>query len=133
MKQRSLSFLIKLGFVLAGVSVTFFVLSLQFTLAPWIVLVFSVFAGFFLSALLPMCIEFGVEICYPASEGVVAGLLLLVGNLYGLIFFAFLGIMIQKSNGSTVALWFLLFVCWCCCIGSLFLYGECKRMKFEGN
>ena len=39
----------------------------------WVVLVFSGFAGFFLLALLPMCIELGVEVTYPATEGVVTG------------------------------------------------------------
>eukprot|EP00009_Paramoeba_aestuarina_P002456 CAMPEP_0201510002 /NCGR_PEP_ID=MMETSP0161_2-20130828/2878_1 /ASSEMBLY_ACC=CAM_ASM_000251 /TAXON_ID=180227 /ORGANISM="Neoparamoeba aestuarina, Strain SoJaBio B1-5/56/2" /LENGTH=164 /DNA_ID=CAMNT_0047905113 /DNA_START=862 /DNA_END=1356 /DNA_ORIENTATION=- len=128
--------LIKLAFGCAAIAVTLFLLAMQFGWPPWVVLFLSGISGFFLLALLPMCVELGVEVTYPATEGVVTGALLLIGNFYGLIFFFILQILIkdEDSDGdldSTLSLWVLLGICWICCLGSVFIYGDYKRLDFE--
>ncbi len=140
-ETKKFLFLIKLAFGLAAISNVFFIVSMQYQLPSWVVLVACGCSGFFLLALLPMCIELGVEVCYPATEGVVSGLLLLVGNLFGLIFFFLFQALISKEDNSdgtveldsTISLWFILFTALATCSGSVFIFGDYKRMKFEAR
>ena len=79
---------------------------MQFRMSNWVVLFFSGFAGFFLLALLPMCIELGVEVTYPATEGVVTGISLSL-SLY--IYLLLLLIPLKKVLCSYLAIFMALF------------------------
>jgi MFS family permease len=133
--------LIRVSFFFAAIFLSSFIISMEFEAPPWVVYLTSGLAGFFLLALLPMCIEFGVEVTYPCTEGVVSGLILLTGNLYGLAFFFFLQALIRENDvnstgdtndlNSSLSLWFIMFAGIAVCIGGFFIFGETKRLNFE--
>merc|ERR1719354_483723 len=93
--------------------------------------------GFIMLALLPICIELGVEVTYPCAEGVVAGAIKFFGNLFGLFFFFMLEFLISiretgdSDSDSGLALWYVMFTSLCCSIGGMFLHGRYLRKEFE--
>ena len=132
--------LIKVGFLCSEISVIGLILAMQFELAKWLVLLMAGISGFCLLALLPMCIELGVEVCYPAPEGTVTGALMLTGTLFGLVFFFVMQILLvedEDSDGvssvtdSSASLWFMLGATTFVCFGSLFIHGDYLRLEFE--
>ena len=56
--------------------------------------------GFFLLAAGPIGFQYGAEVAYPAPEGTTTGLLLLVGQVSGIIFILGMDQFKQASSGS---------------------------------
>lgn len=141
--------MVRIAFLGAMAGMVSLVIVLQLTAPEWSVFLTCGIAGFFLLALLPMCIEYGCEVTYPATESVVAGTLLLMGNLWGLFFFFIMTVLIYpvpcepgqppsnlktgECENSSISLWFFMFVGVSCWIGSFFIHGEYKRLNFEAK
>ena len=86
-------------------------------MASWVVLLFSGFAGFFLLALLPMCIELGVEVTYPATEGVVTGIYLFYLSIISyLLIYLFFFCFVKKR--CFIVTWKSLRSYFFCCFGN---------------
>jgi cyanate permease len=56
--------------------------------------------GYFLLSAGPIGFQYGAEIAYPASEGMSNGLLLMMGQISGIIFIVFMDILKSPVNGS---------------------------------
>eukprot|EP01104_Vermistella_antarctica_P017691 TRINITY_DN6317_c0_g1_i2.p1 TRINITY_DN6317_c0_g1~~TRINITY_DN6317_c0_g1_i2.p1 ORF type:complete len:528 (+),score=75.56 TRINITY_DN6317_c0_g1_i2:104-1585(+) len=92
----------------------------------WMVMIGFGMSGFFLMALLPIAMEAAVEVTYPCPEAVLTGVLLLVGNLFGV------GIFVAMQFIPTPwSLWFATGVGFLCFLGSFFFKGRYKRLEFE--
>lgn len=52
----------------------------------WPMLISSFFFGFFIMSAGPIAFQYGAETCYPATESMVQGLLLLAGQISGILF-----------------------------------------------
>ena len=127
--------LCRISFLLSAVTSILFVCAIQFRLPPYAVLLFAALFGFFLLSLLPLCLEFAVEVTYPAAEGVVTGTIMWIGNIYGLASFFFTNaLIVNGADGQTessVALWFNMFGMVCCGVGGAFLHGSMRRRREE--
>ncbi len=60
------------------------------------------FMGFFLLSAGPIGFQYGAEIAYPASEGMSNGLLLMMGQISGIVFIIGMDLMKSQVNGSMV-------------------------------
>ncbi len=72
--------------LLAVVGSTLGLIGITFTTSYWFLLVSSFFFGFFLLSAGPVGFQYGAEITHPAPEGTSNGLLLLMGQISGIIF-----------------------------------------------
>lgn len=75
------------------------------TFAPGlgVLLIGAVIMGFFLLAAGPIGFQYGAEVAYPAPEGTTTGLLLLVGQVSGIIFILAMDQFKQAGSGSMTA------------------------------
>eukprot|EP01116_Phalansterium_solitarium_P011582 TRINITY_DN27303_c0_g1_i1.p1 TRINITY_DN27303_c0_g1~~TRINITY_DN27303_c0_g1_i1.p1 ORF type:complete len:455 (-),score=90.73 TRINITY_DN27303_c0_g1_i1:103-1275(-) len=93
--------------------------------------------GFFAIALMPACMEAGVEVTYPMPEATVTAMLMLVGNLSGAMVIVVMTVLQMpppnpNADGSMEhSMWFCLCLAVCCMIGMLFFSGPYKRYEFE--
>lgn len=67
-------------------------------------LISSLVFGFFLMAGAPICYQYSAEICYPAPEATSQGLLMLVGQISGIIFIFGTDILTAESASKTPAM-----------------------------
>jgi sugar phosphate permease len=84
--------------VLAIVGATFGLAGLTYVTGYALLLVFSFIFGFFLLSAGPIGFQYGAEITYPAPEGTSNGLLLLMGQISGIVFI--LGMDTFKAPGT---------------------------------
>jgi MFS family permease len=72
--------------IIAIASATLGLVGLAFTWNFWLVLISAFILGFFLLSAGPIGFQYGAEITYPAPEGTSNGLLLLMGQISGILF-----------------------------------------------
>jgi sugar phosphate permease len=72
--------------VLAVVGATLGLVGVTYATSYWLLLVSAFVLGFFLLSAGPIGFQYGAEVAYPAPEGTSNGLLLLVGQISGIIF-----------------------------------------------
>jgi sugar phosphate permease len=72
--------------VLAIAGATLGLVGLTYATSYWLLLVSALVLGFFLLSAGPIGFQYGVEVAYPAPEGTSNGLLLLMGQISGIIF-----------------------------------------------
>jgi MFS family permease len=72
--------------LLAGIGATVGLIGITFSTSYWLLLVSAFAFGFFLLSAGPIGFQYGAEITYPAPEGTSNGLLLLMGQISGIIF-----------------------------------------------
>jgi MFS-type transporter involved in bile tolerance (Atg22 family) len=70
----------------------------------WLLLAAGFVFGFFLLSAAPICYQYGAEICYPAPEATSEGLLLLAGQISGIIFIFGMDILTAASASKTPAM-----------------------------
>ena len=77
---------------------------LTFAGSYWLLLASCLIFGFFLMAGAPICFQYGAEICYPAPEATSQGLLLLAGQISGIIFIFGMDILTAAGASKTPAM-----------------------------
>jgi len=89
-------------------------IGLTIALSYVLLLASSFILGFFLLSAGPIAFQYGAEITYPAPEGTTTGLLLMAGQVSGIIFIFAMDIFRSPSTGSMtpslLAFIFLLFL-----------------------
>ena len=75
-------------------------IGITFALSYGVLLAGAAIMGFFLLAAGPIGFQYGAEVAYPAPEGTTTGLLLLVGQVSGIIFILGMDQFKQASSGS---------------------------------
>jgi cyanate permease len=86
--------------VLAVAASIFGLIGITFALHYAVLLAGAAIMGFFLLAAGPIGFQYGAEIAYPAPEGTTTGLLLLVGQVSGIIFILGMDQFRQAGSGS---------------------------------
>ena len=117
-------------FACCTISLLIFTLLLQFTSNfPLVFASFCIF-GFFSYPYMTVGLEHAAEVTYPISEGTTSGILLLVGNMYGILMTFIFGAIIEKGYSHVAG--YLMALCYA--VGLLMAYlihGELKRLKHD--
>jgi sugar phosphate permease len=92
--------------------------------------------GFFGFALLPIAVDFGVELTYPVPESVIVGLVMTAEQVFCLIFSFLSSFLIEgkKENHAGVkisAAIFCAFLCVATLLGIFLIKEDLKRIKFQ--
>jgi len=88
--------------------------------------------GFFMLAMLPVCMEAGVEYTHPTPEATVAGVMMTLGSLCGVICLLVMEFLQEPDEGSMwKSLIFGFSVSVCCAGCTLFLRPNYKRLEYE--
>jgi cyanate permease len=91
--------------VLAIIGATLGLAGVTFAASYWLLLVSAFVLGFFLLSAGPIGFQYGAEVSYPAPEGTSNGLLLLMGQISGIIFiFAMDGFRSPETGSMTSSL-----------------------------
>ena len=86
--------------MMAVLGATLGLLGITFALSYWLLLVSAFVFGFFLLSAGPVGFQYGAEITFPAPEGTSNGLLLLMGQISGVIFILALDSFKSPTTGS---------------------------------
>jgi MFS family permease len=86
--------------VLALAGATLGLAGITFATAYWLLLVSASALGFFLLAAGPIGFQYGAEVAYPAPEGTTNGLLLLMGQISGIVFIFGMDALKSSATGS---------------------------------
>jgi cyanate permease len=86
--------------VLALAGATVGLAGITFVTAYWLLLVSAFALGFFLLAAGPIGFQYGAEVAYPAPEGTTNGLLLLMGQISGIVFIFGMDPLKSPATGS---------------------------------
>ena len=86
--------------VLALAGATLGLAGITFVTAYWLLLVSAFALGFFLLAAGPIGFQYGAEVAYPAPEGTTNGLLLLMGQISGIVFIFGMDALKSPATGS---------------------------------
>ncbi|RPI98547.1 MAG: hypothetical protein EHM31_11595 [Candidatus Aminicenantes bacterium] len=73
---------------------------MTYATAAWLLFLSGFVFGFFLLSAGPIAFQFGAEITHPAPEGTSNSLLILMGQVSGIIFIVAMDAMKDKSTGS---------------------------------
>jgi cyanate permease len=98
LRKRKIFMVITTIFALPGLA------GLAFAGSYWLLLVSSLIFGFFLMSGGPISFQYSAEICYPAPEATSQGLLMLVGQISGIIFVFGMDIAAAESASKTPAM-----------------------------
>lgn len=91
--------------LLAVIGATVGLIGITFSTSYWLLLVSAFAFGFFLLSAGPIGFQYGAEITYPAPEGTSNGLLLLMGQISGIIFiFGMDGFKATETGSMTIPL-----------------------------
>jgi MFS family permease len=91
----------RVPFIVLAVSASIFgLIGITFALHYGVLLAGAAIMGFFLLAAGPIGFQYGAEVAYPAPEGTTTGLLLLVGQVSGIIFILGMDQFKQAGSGS---------------------------------
>ena len=85
---------------LAVVGATLGLIGITFVTSYWLLLVSAFVFGFFLLSAGPIGFQYGAEVTHPAPEGTSNGLLLLMGQISGIVFILGLDIFKSPETGS---------------------------------
>jgi MFS family permease len=86
--------------VLALAGATLGLAGITFVTAYWLLLISAFALGFFLLAAGPIGFQYGAEVAYPAPEGTTNGLLLLMGQISGIVFIFGMDALKSPATGS---------------------------------
>jgi sugar phosphate permease len=86
--------------MLSVVGATVGLAGLTFATSYWLLLVSAAVLGFFLLSAGPIGFQYGAEVTYPAPEGTSNGLLLLIGQISGIIFIFGMDMSKSPETGS---------------------------------
>jgi MFS family permease len=86
--------------ILALVGAILGLIGITFAYQYWFLLLSSFFLGFFLLSAGPIGFQYGAEVTYPAPEGTSNGLLLLMGQISGILFIIVLDMLKSSVDGS---------------------------------
>jgi MFS family permease len=98
LRKRKIFMVITTIFAIPGLA------GLAFAGSYWLLLVSSLVFGFFLMSGAPISFQYSAEICYPAPEATSQGLLMLVGQISGIIFVFGMDIAAAESASKTPAM-----------------------------
>jgi len=104
---------------------------ISFAADYWLLIVSSFAMGFFLLSAGPIGFQYGAEIAFPASEGMSNGLLLLMGQISGIIFIV--GMDFLKSPGSGSMTFPLIILLLLMCLGLIFSTRLKESDLLSGN
>ncbi|HVN16663.1 MAG TPA: MFS transporter [Anaerolineales bacterium] len=110
--------------LLAVVGATFGLVGVTYAIGYWLLLVSSLVFGFFLLSAGPIGFQYGAEITYPAPEGTSNGLLLLMGQISGIVFILGMDALKAPDTGSMTVPLLILIVLLIIC---LFLGSRLKE------
>lgn len=86
--------------IIAITGATICLVGITFATSYWLLLVSGAGLGFFLLSSGPIGFQYGAEITYPTSEGTLNGMLLLMGQIYGIAFIFAMDIFKSAQTGS---------------------------------
>jgi MFS family permease len=86
--------------ILAVIGATLGLIGITYVTSYALLLIFAFIFGFFLLSAGPLGFQYGAEITYPAPEGTSNGLLLLMGQISGILFILALDAFKSPQNGS---------------------------------
>lgn len=86
--------------ILSVIGATLGLAGLTYATSYWLLLVSSAILGFFLLSAGPIGFQYGAEVTYPAPEGTSNGLLLLIGQISGIIFIFGMDMSKSPETGS---------------------------------
>jgi MFS family permease len=115
----------KLFMVIGAIGAIPGIVGMTYAGSYWLLLASGFVFGFFLLSAAPICYQYGAEICYPAPEATSEGLLLLAGQISGIIFIFGMDILTAASASKTPAM--LVFTAFM--IVSAFLMWKLKESK----
>ena len=115
----------KLFMVIGAIGAIPGIVGMTYAGSYWLLLAAGFVFGFFLLSAAPICYQYGAEICYPAPEATSEGLLLLAGQISGIIFIFGMDILTAASASKTPAM--LVFTAFM--IVSAFLMWKLKESK----
>jgi MFS family permease len=94
----------KLFMVIGAIGAIPGIVGMTYAGSYWLLLAAGFVFGFFLLSAAPICYQYGAEICYPAPEATSEGLLLLAGQISGIIFIFGMDILTAASASKTPAM-----------------------------
>ncbi len=94
----------KLFMVIGAIGAIPGIIGMTYAGSYWLLLASGFVFGFFLLSAAPICYQYGAEICYPAPEATSEGLLLLAGQISGIIFIFGMDILTAASASKTPAM-----------------------------
>jgi len=118
--------------VLAVIGATLGLIGLTYITSYSLLLVFSFIFGFFLLSAGPLGFQYGAEITYPAPEGTSNGLLLLMGQISGIIFILALDAFKSPQTGSMTQPLLVLVVLLVICLVLSTRLKDAEKMKIAG-
>jgi MFS family permease len=86
--------------ILAVIGATLGLVGITFATSYWLLLVSAIVFGFFLLSAGPVGFQYGAELTYPTPEGTSNGLLLLMGQISGIVFIFGMDIFKSPETGS---------------------------------
>ena len=75
-------------------------LGITFLPKYWMILVAAAVLGFFVMGVGPIAFQYGAEVSYPVAEGTSYGLLMIMGQISGIIFILLMDLLKDKQTGS---------------------------------
>lgn len=88
--------------------------------------------GFFVTAILPLCLEVAVEVTYPIAEGISSGSVMMSAQIFGILFIVGMNVISHFQGGSlTTANWTLAGMVVVSCILIFFFKENYKRSQAE--
>jgi len=96
--------------VLALAGATLGLIGITFTTTYWLILSSAFILGFFLLSAGPIGFQYGAELAFPAPEGTSTGLLLLMGQISGIVFIVGMDVFKSTSGSMTMSLLGLIFL-----------------------
>lgn len=115
--------------VIAVVGATVGLAGITYVTAYALLLIFSFIFGFFLLSAGPIGFQYGAEITFPAPEGTSNGLLLLMGQISGIIFILGMDAFKAPDTGSMTMPLLVLIVLMVICLGLGTLLKEARPLK----
>jgi MFS family permease len=90
--------------ILSMIGATLGLVGLAIATSYWLLLVSAFALGFFLLSAGPLGFQYGAEITYPAPEGTSTGMLLLMGQISGIIFIFGMDMLRSPTGAMTTSL-----------------------------
>ena len=98
----------------------------------WLLIASSVWMGFFLLAAGPIAFQYGAEVTYPAPEGTTNGLLILAGQVSGILFIFAMDALKSPGTGSMTNSMVALIVMLGVALGICLILRESTLIRREG-
>ncbi|KIH68334.1 transporter, major facilitator family protein [Ancylostoma duodenale] len=144
----------KFSFLLAGIAACSLAISINYEgMEGWVVASIFLF-GAFGFAIYPIGLEMGVEATFPVAEATSTGLIIMIGQIQGVIYVILTNVFVGKpdphqlaiqtcvdknSNLKTVVTWTVPFLIWAGCVCLLIIlfvilfWPKYKRREYEAN